>query len=89
MSWSASHAEPLAAEDIQADAFATSPPGLDASPQEQFEEAVKAAAAIAASGVVGAVDKQFTIRLQGHGNPNHEPASGWVNDTVTVIVSQA
>jgi hypothetical protein len=41
-----------------------------------------------ADSVQGANDKDFSITLAGHSNPNHEPKAGWANDTITVTVTQ-
>lgn len=60
-------------------------PGLDV---EQFKEALDAAMSLIVSGAFGDDTKTFYIRLSGHSNPNHEPRSGWANDSVVVSVSQ-
>lgn len=51
------------------------------------EQAVAAAKAIVASGVVGS--GTVTANLSGHANPGHAPASGYANDCVTVSVNCA
>lgn len=55
--------------------------------QEQFEAARLAAYAIVVTGALGK-DKLFNVALSGHGNLDHEPKDGWVNDFVTISISQ-
>jgi hypothetical protein len=55
---------------------------------DQIELARNVASQVIESGVVGDDTKDFTINLSGHGNPDHAPASGWANDTVTISVTQ-
>jgi len=92
MSWSARTTEPVApielefalgdaAKDVQA------PEGHEQAFEDQIRAAIDAAAVIANSGAVG--DRPVTASINGHGNPGHEPCGSWVNDTVTVTVSQA
>lgn len=72
----------------QADNFAYS--GTSTSEEHiqmsKFGEAI--AMAIVSSGVVGTSDKRFNVVVSGHGNPNHEPLSGWSNDYIQIQVTQ-
>lgn len=55
---------------------------------DQFDAAKDACLALISGGTVGGADKKFSVVMAGHGNPNHEPRSGWANDCITVSVSQ-
>lgn len=61
---------------------------LNEAAKEQVEMAIESAVSIIASGAVGNDEKDFTVSISGHANENHEPASGWANDTITVSVTQ-
>lgn len=56
--------------------------------KEQFDEASKVVEAIIASGAVGSPEGQYRVSLSGHGNPDHEPTSGWANDFVSINIYQ-
>lgn len=56
--------------------------------RHQFEVARSCALRIAANGAVGNVTKNLIVTLSGHANPDHEPASGYANDQITVSVLQ-
>lgn len=56
--------------------------------KDQYEHALDVAMRILSSGVVGSTDKTFKVNLSGHGNPNHEPKTGWANDQMTISVTQ-
>lgn len=55
---------------------------------DQYREALDAAWGLIKSGVVGDPDAKYRVTLTGHGNPNHEPLSGWSNDFVSVAIYQ-
>jgi hypothetical protein len=55
---------------------------------EQVEAAAAAVEAVIASGAVGGLGKRFQVSMSGHANPEHEPASGYGNDCVSVYISQ-
>ncbi len=41
------------------------------------------------SGVLGnPTTKKFSVSINGHGNPNHEPDPAWANDFVSINVYQ-
>jgi Zn-dependent membrane protease YugP len=57
--------------------------------KDQVGAAKAAAKAILDSGCVGDCDSEaFAVGLSGHANPEHKPAAGSTNDTVSVSVSQ-
>jgi hypothetical protein len=56
---------------------------------DQFAKAKTVAQDIILSGVLGdPATKRFNVNIGGHGNPNHEPAQGWVNDCISISISQ-
>ena len=58
--------------------------------EDQAKQAEAAAVALIESGTVGTTeDYKFNVSLSGRANPDHAPKSGWVNDMVTISVSQA
>lgn len=86
MSWSASATDidPAAIDGIEP------PYPVEGEPAEQLAKAKELAALLADSGVVGdPAEHRFNVALSGHANPDHEPAEGYANDTVSVTVSQA
>jgi hypothetical protein len=84
LSWSVQYSD-IAPEDVL---NLTPPEGQEVS--DQFGEALKAAAVIIESGVIGFPDRhRFNINLAGHANPDHEPRKGWSNDTISLSISQA
>ena len=87
MSWNTIVPSTVASDEL--DAVVLNVP--DPSPQvtEQFEVGKQVLATILASGAVGDTDKRFKVALYGHANPNHEPAKGWANDSITLTVTQA
>ncbi len=56
--------------------------------QDQYESALGAVILLLSTGVVGSEGKTFKVSVSGHGNPNHEPASGWANDFVSINIYQ-
>lgn len=76
-------------EETQAASFAAYPEPPSQEVMDQAELAVKVAVEIVQRGVVGDDTKKFTISLSGHGNPNHEPQEGFVNDMIHVNVQQS
>lgn len=96
MSWSAGVKTPTKASEIDEaiDACPTVPEedGLDEHVKEAIGVAREAAKQIIASGAVGPIDGEteasFTVALNGHSNEGHEPADGWANDCMTVVVTQ-
>lgn len=56
--------------------------------RHQFEVARNCALNIAWYGAVGDATKNLIVTLSGHANPDHEPASGYANDQITVSVLQ-
>lgn len=95
MSWSASTPDscpvPDALEDIDKLII---PAGEQDTPEgnSQLEAAKAAAKALILSGAVGATEGSeavwFRTSLSGHANPDHKPSGTFVNDTITVSVSQ-
>lgn len=55
---------------------------------EQIDAAKDAARLILGSKCVGSGKKTYNVTLSGHANPNHEPAPGHANDTVTISITQ-
>lgn len=55
---------------------------------DQVAEAIEVAARLVGGGSVGHSGKLFLVSCNGHANPSHEPRAGWVDDTVTVTVTQ-
>lgn len=56
---------------------------------EQYREAIASAFGVLVSGVVGDPRTHaYVVRMSGHGNPDHEPAEGWANDFVSIVISQ-
>jgi hypothetical protein len=53
----------------------------------QFVAASELAGKLIDTGVVGE-NKNYVINVSGHANPDHEPAEGFANDTVTIQVYQ-
>ena len=63
----------------------------DDSKEANFSQlkAVKAVADLVNSGALGDPEtKKFSVRINGHTNPDTEPKSGWSNDYVTINVYQ-
>lgn len=90
MSWYriASHVEAEAVEETFA-ALGPEPGSLSHAPEEtgaQFRAAVAAAAALVASGALGA--GPFTVNVSGHANPGHEDMPGWATDCISVNVTR-
>jgi hypothetical protein len=85
MSWSAFYANK---EDFANDVAQPHLTNLSSEAANQWQLARVVAAEILASGKVGAPEKDWTVSLSGHANPNHEPKESWANDTITVTVSQ-
>lgn len=57
--------------------------------RHQIDAAHEAAKMVIKTGAVGdPINHDFTIEMNGHANPDHEPVEGWVNDCTTVRVSQ-
>lgn len=95
MSWTATLQEHCtqdkADEGFIPEDFNVSPPydSMHDEPKEQFNIAVEAAEKLITSGVVGSHEGcLFDVRMSGHANPDHEPASGYANDFVSVQVVQ-
>lgn len=86
MSWSASYTNIDGVRD-DFDPSKVQPPNLDDHVREAFDTAVKAALDMINSRHYG-VDCKWNVTLSGHANVGHVPVSGWVNDCVTVAVSQ-
>ena len=56
--------------------------------KEQFIHALAGAIAMIETGAVGNPYGDYYVTISGHANPKHEPASGWANDSVMIIVAQ-
>lgn len=54
---------------------------------KQYEAALLALDSLVASGSFGE-GKDFAVTFSGHGNPNHEPVSGWSNDCIAISIYQ-
>lgn len=93
MSWSATPKEglaPLGADEIVFSNFNFIGQPDVPEAEEAFLTAVDAADKLVSTGVFGnPASKRFYVNLSGHANTSHEPAEGWVNDCVTISVSQA
>lgn len=55
--------------------------------REQVHAAVTVVESLIDSGAVGS--GPFIATLAGHANPGHEPQPGWVNDMVSISLTQA
>lgn len=55
---------------------------------EQQQAAKNVVEDLLEAGVVGSKDKKFSVSLTGHANPNHEPAEGYGNDSISITISQ-
>ena len=93
MSWFAAtkpEVTPLSADEIVFSNFNfTGQPDVPEA-EESFLHAVEAARKIADSGIVGnPAVKRFNVSVSGHANPGNVPAEGWVNDCVSISISQA
>jgi hypothetical protein len=55
---------------------------------DQYREALASVFGILLSGVVGDSSKTFKVTVSGHGNPGHEPQSGWANDSMVISIYQ-
>lgn len=55
---------------------------------DMLEAALTAISDLLESGVLGTSDKTYRWSVSGHGNINHEPASGWSNDSMSISISQ-
>lgn len=78
--------------DVSRDDLATAEPQNEMTVKcaAEFEAAKAAALTLIDAGIVGDPDAhKFHVALNGHVNPNHEPAEGWSNDCVGVTISQA
>ena len=70
-------------------ALAVSPDSTAPEQREQVQAAKEAALALVKSAtIVNDGSEDVTIAISGHANPDHRPATGYANDTVTVAVSQ-
>jgi hypothetical protein len=89
MSWSISFKDVKTAEDMATEKAEHKALGFPVLKQveEQLDAARVVALTLMESGTVGK-DKTFRVALSGHANPDHEPASGWANDCITVNVYQ-
>lgn len=67
----------------RANAKNSNPDGVD-----QAEAIAEIATNIIESGIVGNNTKRYTVSISGHGNPNHEPKSGWSNDNISIQITQ-
>jgi hypothetical protein len=56
--------------------------------EEQYNKAAELAYELITSGAVGDPKGRYGVNLSGHGNPNHEPKSGWANDFISIQVAQ-
>lgn len=87
MSWSISYSD----IDGQKDDFNPSPletyGSLSDEVREAFDAAVTAAVDLIKSRVLG-VGVKYNVVLSGHANPGHAPVDGWVNDCMTISISQ-
>jgi hypothetical protein len=56
---------------------------------QQASVASKAIQAIVKSGALGDPTAKYHISVSGHANPDHEPVSGWSNDSLYISITQA
>ena len=56
--------------------------------QDMLGKAMEVVSDLIDSGVVGTPDKAYRWSVSGHGNINHEPASGWSNDSLSISITQ-
>lgn len=88
MSWSLTY---TSYEDFVND-HPTNPPWQNEAVQtevdEQVREARETVERLVESGVIGTSAKDFHVTISGHANKDHEPASGWANDCISISVSQ-
>lgn len=54
----------------------------------QITAARNIAGNIVTAGVVGGEARTFSVYLDGHANPDHEPAEGYANDAISIRISQ-
>lgn len=71
-----------AEQDYRMQSGLTFTPAVD----DQIKAAAAAAVALVRSGAIGKPLK-FTVGLSGHANPDHLPAEGWSNDSISVSLS--
>lgn len=85
MSWNVSYASLEDFKSNKQSEWSTKDLGRDC--LDQLEVARVKVSEIIASDCVGK-NKDFAINLSGHANPNHEPATGWANDCVSISITQ-
>lgn len=85
MSWNKRYDSREAFEQ-DAPVFAT--PASDSETLQQMARAREAAGLLVHSDVVADSGRDVTVTMNGHANPDHAPREGWVNDSITVTVTQ-
>lgn len=55
---------------------------------QQVRGAVNTALTIIDTGVLGSLSNEYAVSLSGHANPDHKPAAGWANDSLSINISQ-
>lgn len=90
MSWSASFTVRAGQNEPSEDDLALANVNEVPEHLEQFRETLAAAFGILLSGVVGDKSKDYSVTLNGHGNPDHEPDENGVmaNDFVSINIYQ-
>lgn len=84
MSWSATGSVNKDEIDTITVSPQTQPEGCEDAFNDQRSAAFEAAKILAKA--VGGDSDRMTISMSGHANPNHEPATGWADEMITVSV---
>lgn len=83
MSWSASGTAENGEVEISI------PGEISAESGQQASVASKAVQTIVKSGCLGDPKAKYHVSMTGHANPDHEPVSGWSNDSLNISITQA
>lgn len=68
--------------------FKTFPDGPSPEVVDHLFVGKTAAAESITSGVFGDPDSEFVVVVSGHANPEHQPKEGWVNDCISISITQ-
>lgn len=56
--------------------------------KQQYAKALLAVTELIDSGALGDPGGKYSFNVSGHANPDHQPAPGWANDSLTISISQ-
>jgi hypothetical protein len=78
----------LRAADVHLTAELAKAESMNTGGRDAAAAAWNAAVGLIEAGILGIPDRHYMVRLNGHVNPNHQPVKNYVNDYVSITISE-